>query len=718
MAIIGDTNFLRLVKETLAEEWSSYKQPLLTNEDDLSAGMFLFAQIAADAAKSDSPLLAANRVTSAETESLSGTAAKIKKFVTDKSYIFRNACQTGFPFSLLESSLTKLALKHTLENYDSILFHFMMLEGHWKSESELNECFGRPFERLQASEIAHACYALKRAYVNDNNNKAGYYLLWLIKQAAGCDYQIPEKGSFNDTSVAKVLSEFMAGSRSLKNTAHFVEILHFRSSRLDQFLYQEFLDPSSCSIFLKFTVNQLAKIPMDNWPGKARIITDLLETVTPESKWAVAKVLSLSQDAKTTAVGKHFLAALKARSLREAIPHFYALIELLPNLNSSHIEIIFGRPFVEFRNHKSFYKDPEFTKRLQFNAMRKVFVHGSLMMGVYDTRTTFGGMEVPPHLLAYDMKTEKIVWGIPLTPHPLEDPSLNTAAGDMTFGFPGMDPAGYSLNKVGELISLHFKGEKTLHFIHPETGEFDSTLELPEASTNSYDCLHISPKGFVYQVVYKDQDQILKGGRIIDKRWISSFEAKSPIGSLRPLSTHCGFHHRFENKLVLFGPTGDQITLEGCMAAEAQDDKLYSIEKDPANKDRCLFKVRTLKGDHEVVSGVEKSIPLNLENASFGKICRNGQVILLANIATDKSPVFITLDSQEVTYSPHKFPSYAEHVVNADYGELWTWDQITQKIWKVSSANITLMGSLESGRGTTFLHVDQADRLYFVDIPF
>ncbi len=718
MAVIGDTNFLRLVKETLAEEWSSYKQPLLTNEDDLSAGMKLFAQIASDAAKSDSPLLTANRVTSAETESLSGTTTKIKKFVTDNSYAFRVACQTGFPFSLLEISLTELALKRSLEDYGSILFHFMMLEGHWLSESELNERFGRPFERLQASEMAHACYALKRAYVQDNNNKAGYYLLWLIKHAAGCDYQIPGKGSFNETSVAKVLSECMAGSRSLKNTANFVEILRFRSTRLDPFLYQEFLDPTSCSIFLNFTVNQLAKIPMDNWPGKAHIITDLLETVTPESKWAVAKVLSMSQDTKTSAVGKHFLAALKARSLREAIPHFYALIELLPNLNSSHIEIIFGRPFVEFRNHKSFYKDPEFTKRLQFNAMRKVFVHGSLMMGVYDTRTTFGGMGVPPHLLAYDMKTEKLVWGIPLTPHPSEDPSLNTAAGDMTFGFPGMDPAGYSLNKVGELISLHFKGEKTLHFIHPETGAFDSTLELPEASTNSYDCLHISPKGFVYQVVYKDQDQILKGGRIIDKRWISSFEVKTPAGSLHPLSTHCGYQYDFKDRLDLFGPTGDNITIDGCMAAEAQGDKLYSIEKDPANIDRCLFKVRTLKFDHEVVSDVEKCIPLNLKKASFGNICHNRQVILFNDMESIKSPVFITLDSQEVTYSPHKFLYYEKYIINNDSGELWTWDQLTQKIWKVSSATITLMGSLESGRGTTLLHVDQADRLYFVDIPF
>jgi len=257
-----------------------------------------------------------------------------------------------------------------------------------------------------------------------------------------------------------------------------------------------------------------------------------------------------------------------------------------------------------------------------------------------------------------------------------------------------------------------------LHFIHPETGEFDSALELPEASTDRYDCLHISPKGFAYQMVYKDRDRILIGGRIIDKRWNSSFEAKTPSGMFRPFSTHCGFQQDFEDRLVLFGPTGDQITIEGCLAAEAQDDKLYSIEKDPVDKDKCLLKVRMLKGDNEVVSGIEKSISLNVKEASFGKICQNGQVILFAGRFSNTSPIFVKLDSQEVTYSPHKFPSHAEHVVNADSGELWTWDQKSHKIWKVSSANITLMGSMESGRGTTLLHADKADRLYFVDISF
>jgi len=219
-------------------------------------------------------------------------------------------------------------------------------------------------------------------------------------------------------------------------------------------------------------------------------------------------------------------------------------------------------------------------------------------------------------------------------------------------------------------------------------------------------------------MVHKDRDRILIGGGIIDKGWNSSFEAQTPSGLFRPFSTHCGFQQDFEDRLVLFGPTGDQVTIEGCMAAEAQDDKLYSIEKDLVHKDKYLLTIKTLKGDNEVVSGVEKSISLNVKAASFGKICQNGQLVLFSGNFSNPSPVFVDLNSQEVTYSQHKFPSYAKRIVNTDSGELWTWDELSKKIWKVSSANITLMGSMESGRGTTLLHTDRADRLYFVDIPF
>jgi hypothetical protein len=726
MATISDASDCSLVNKILTEKWSQYGLPLHINEDnlrinenDLIAGTRLLTQIAVEAVgkgdsvkKSDAPRLSTTRKISLET-AWGKTVGTIKEFVEARAYDFGKVCQTGFPFSLLESRATESALKHALKYHDSILSHFMTFEESWMSESELDERFKKPFQRVQASEIARACSNLQRAYVRDKDHKAGYYLLWLIKQATGLAYKIPDKSSFNNATVAKVLSECFASSDFPKNPANFVEILHSRSSRPDRYLYQEFLDQGSSSIFLDFAVRQLVDIAMDRWPNKADIITDLLAIATPERKLAAAKDLSLSKDPITSKIGNHLLAGLTLSSLTDVIPHFNALIDLLPNFNYTDIEIIFGRPFVEFCHDSSIYKNAKFAKRLNFNDMRKVFIHGSLMMGVF---TTHGNTGMPPYLLAYDMNTEKMVWGIPLTPRSLEAPSLNTSVTPTTFGIPRIGPAGYFLEKMGELLFLHFAGENKLHFIHPETGNFDFTLELPGASTDSDD-LHISPKGFAYQIVHKDKDRILIGGRIIDKRWNSSFETKTPSGLFRPFSTHCGFQKDFEDSLVLFGPTGGQVTIEDCMAAEAQDDKLYSVEKDPGDNNKCLLKIRTLKDDEEVFSGVEKSIPLNLKDVYFGKVCQNGQLVLFSGRFSDISPIFVDLHTQKVTYSQHKFPFNAKHIINADSGELWTWDQESHKIWKVSSTTITLMGSMESDRGTTFLHVDKADHLYFVDIP-
>jgi len=703
MATVSDASYVRVVKDTLATHW--HRQPLSMSDDDFTAAITLLANIAVEAVHTNSSIktsengISAIARTSLETASLSA-ADKIRAFVKNQLYGFSRACQRGFPFSRLEQHLTEAALKHALKDYSSILSHFMMLEGHWMSESELDERFKDLFQCLPVREIAEACSTLKRTYLRGKDNKAGYYLLWLIKQATGAVYEIPEPGSFNHATVANVLSEFFAGSRSLRNTANFIEILHVRDCRLDNFLYQDFLDQKF--LFLRFMIEQLVDMPMDTWPSKAGIIIDLLETVESESKLRIAKALSLSQDSTTSGVGNHVLAALQASSLREAVPHLHALKKLLPGLNDSHVHLIFDHPSVAFCRDRSMYpQDPEFVRRLNFNATKEVFVHGSLMMGVYYTQSTICRSKgILPHLLAYDMYTEQIVWGLPLTPLSLDNP-------------PKMRSTDYSLKRVGEWISLQSKEEKQLRLIRPETGEVDDTLELPEVDT--YTCVHINPEGFAYQLVHKGGNRVLVGGMIRDKQWDISFKANSPNGFFCSFSTHCGFALE-DYRWILFGPQGDQITLENCMTAQAHGDKIYTVEKDPVNANKCLLNIRSLKLNHDVVSDVENSIPLNARNVSFGKICHNGQIVLFS----DTSPLFVDLQTQEVTYSAYKLPcalKYPMHIVNPDSGELWVVNAISGEIWKVSSSNMTLMGSMQIGRGTTLVHVDTSDRLYFVDLP-
>src|SRR5262249_28283249 len=152
--------------------------------------------------------------------------------------------------------------------------------------------------------------------------------------------------------------------------------------------------------------------PIAQWSGKGAMITDLFENISATEKVVFAERLAASTDSATAAIGSHFHAALRASSLKQAMPHFYALKELLPNFNYTNVEIIFDRPFVEFCRENNYC--PQFTKQLQFNGKRnEVFVHGSLMIGVYASGINYSGQQVPPYLLAYDMNTEKMIWGIP-----------------------------------------------------------------------------------------------------------------------------------------------------------------------------------------------------------------------------------------------------------------------------------------------------------------
>ena len=49
---------------------------------------------------------------------------------------------------------------------------------------------------------------------------------------------------------------------------------------------------------------------------------------------------------------------------------------------------------------------------------------------------------------------------------------------------------------------------------------------------------------------------------------------------------------------------------------------------------------------------------------------------------------------------------------------LWIWNEFTKMLSKHTKDASTEIGKLETGRGTSFLHADAEDRLYFVDIPF
>jgi len=333
------------------------------------------------------------------------------------------------------------------------------------------------------------------------------------------------------------------------------------------------------------------------------------------------------------------------------------------------------------------------------------------MIGIYRCAIRYDEKPAQQHLLAYDIRTEKMRWGIPL----LE----------------GKRPY---IDLVGESLFIRYNGTKDVHIVDADTGTITSTLELPYAITDeSSGDVHfgrssISPPltFFCYLLVTGYQTGDFFCGEVSDgkPRWMPP--SKPPCGEFRPLGTYCAFQDDFERAFIICSPKDGQTTLTNCVAAMAYQDTLYTIEKQSVTDTHCYLMARTLDAESKnFVSPFHKSIRLNVPEASFAKQCQHNEkpqvIILFAEAGSHSCPIFVNMNSENVIYSSHAVQCYGTYVIGT-MGDLWTWDAIHKTIWRIlhTDRNVVMpMGTLTSGRGTLFLHADDdIGRVYFVDIPF
>ncbi|MEC7838592.1 MAG: hypothetical protein VX777_00980 [Chlamydiota bacterium] len=717
-----NVNHIELVKDLLTDVFKSLPPSSITENDyQVAVQIFAkFAMISTDQSLSKTrdkiEVLSMNDASS-RNDFIYCETEKVRDFVKKYSLRFWKACSVGIPFSKLDPTTCEKALEKSIESYDSLIIHLLTHDDSvWLSEEDLELAFGEIFSLIDIRKIGQACMGLKKLYIQNNDKKAGYYLLWLIKHLAECDFEIPSQEDFNEISTRQVLTNFLSsGNSSLKHPANFLELLHFKESQSDSAMYLDFLEDDLRSTFLDTTISTLRIIPLKNWPRKGELIACLLETFTSDSIESLAKDLENSFDLTTAKIGHHILKALKAPSMTAAIPHFIVLTELLPKLNHSRLEMIFDKPFISFRESTTYTKnDPEFTRRLRFNTMRETFVRDDLIMGIYEERTRFQGEKIVPHLLAYNMRSEKMVWEIPLVSSATDFFPLNSSEAVQNFEDPEGEDTDYSLKQIGKEITLQFVGQKNIHFIDTASGKIKNTIELPYKKLHLFDSVHLTPKDFGFQMIYSGENRKLIGGKITNSKLTPDFEVETPSGHFQTLSTHVGFYNVFNNTLVIFSSTGQSVSIE-CLSAKAYENKLYLIETDPTKNGTCRLTVRTLTEDDHIVTAPEQIISLNIESASIAYLCDHKQMILFQGCFS-KKPIFVNLDSEEIVYSQHAIESFAEKIVNTTKGELWSWDRLSKKIWKISSTESVAMGTLESGRGTTLLHVDEDDHLYFVNV--
>jgi hypothetical protein len=293
-----------------------------------------------------------------------------------------------------------------------------------------------------------------------------------------------------------------------------------------------------------------------------------------------------------------------------------------------------------------------------------------------------------PHLLAFDIETQRMVWGIKL-----EKPIAHY----------------YNPQKYGEHMTLQFEDSNEVSFIHAITGEITATVSLPYKVEDGRD-FHLSPEGFCYQLVGLHDNRRIVSGRIVNWTWQPTFESAIESGALTVLSTHAAIYDKYIKKqLILFGPTGASVVFERCLSFHGKGDKLYVVQRGPEKE--CILSVITLINDGGVISEEVKTVHFVSSRPSFLGVSENGICILLER---NGNPIFVNPLTSQVVKSVHQIVSYAQYIVNGETGDLWSWDTLSSELYKINGDQIIPMGKIKAGESTRFIHITSNGRLFIL----
>ncbi len=658
-------NIETFVSDLVLTEWKSL--PLLTStSSDYNAAIKIFAKLAVESAK---PLNAATGYTSAEME-------KVKAFVQKNSALLRRECESGYPFALIDKTASESALKHVLNANSSILAAHLLQSENWLEEEALSSTFCKNITPLTFRGIPYTCCLLMEAY-KKGDLKAGYYLLWLIKQYGGATFTLPKKEAFSTTPLQKAVSDYIEKNGFWTRPHHFIDIL-FAGTQNPMFI--EILGKEQQKAFFNLVQINLSFIKLDSWPNKHRIIYLLLSASPPEDQLRIARALTISGNTSTVDIGKHVEAILKAED--EAYPHFVALRDLL-QVSVKKVCKLFNRHLIEIFSDKV-PNAPDFTKGLTLNVKERVLFHGDLMIGLYQPAQE--GEKVNPFLIAFNRKTEKMAWTIPL-PLPAN------------LDYKEMQPAG-KLPKIqiaGNFIEVHTAGDDKIYQFQVDTGVAIRSIQIP-----ANEDLYQLTEGLK---ALKTGSQ-LQLGKISEEKWCPFFNVTDPGGVFKPHPTLLIFHN--QSLLYLISPSGKQTKLRGCLDVMTYGPKLCLIEQ---SSNQCFLTIRSHLDQEIMLSGPEKMIPINSKSASISGVCCSNHAVL---ISEEKTPIFINLENMKVTYSQYVIPSKASILVNPDKKELLSLDQETKEIWSITPFGAQLRGKLNSSRDIELIHIDQKGILYFM----
>lgn len=339
-------------------------------------------------------------------------------------------------------------------------------------------------------------------------------------------------------------------------------------------------------------------------------------------------------------------------------------------------------PSFENEHRDRIYKDPKRTSRLNFNQVRKVFIHDNLMMGMYWKHPV-------TTLLAFDKTSGRLRWSIPLKEKYFH----------------------YSLTSIG--LALAYENDPTLYIYNPKNGKKLYEIALPSCPQDRFNKIHITSSGFCYYMAEKKGQRMLYGGQISHGKWETAFVLKTPSGKFSPVGNHICFKQDFKNFQIIISQDGSVQELSDCNGLLYKNGKLFtikSLEKEKkytiamqAMEESGVFKLKGSRSEFQVDTEFE-----------IKHVCDDDTVVIFKG----EKPCFIDIANKKLIEVKHKVASFGQTFVDAKKTAVWTWDELSKDLWKHTKNGSENIGKLNSGRGTSFLHVDEEDRLYFVDIPF
>lgn len=702
------------------------------SKEDWEEGIILFSKILLKEVSDDS--------TRHKKRKTKAPQDKLRKLMKEEVFLFWNNCCLECPFSALDkSSISRVnaAMENVLHGSMYSMMTLLMVEEYidFMDECMLDSTFGRVFDVATIGAKSRIALSLCNMCGREDPKhrmRAGIYLLWVIKLVGRCYYIIPGEKEFTDTTVSRVLSRFVTDSSdTVCRSKEFIEVMCFMDSTYCRPIYVSMLTTEAINVFLGFVAFNLKMIPLVEWKSKTTVITNLLGMSFIKNT-DISNELSESKDDWTAQVGRCINLISTSACMTDAIPHIYEFKRLMPERMNPYVpEHAFLYPFPNLREYDWIYKDSDFVRRLPFNGSRHVFISGTIVAGVYYTSSSYGDRNIPSHLIAFDMLTEKMVWAVdlsdPLQRHCKKRGDMNKCDFFMSCGVSKSDSKRYRLKGVSETtILLYIMKEPTVYFIDIKTGKINTTAVISEPLTNKYDFLSFSPDLGIYYKVENERSELLTVGykrRQEGEKEVLNYDTRSVelkfMGRMKNLGTHVGKVGNFEGeRAVVTNPTLNLFEIKNCMDITYTRGKIYSLERDTANEHVYFLIVRSTDLGVTVLSPIEKRIKImSLSDVHFIGITDDGSKCI---IEVHNSFAVVEMETGNVTYGTTVIESYAVVVVDQNTGALWMWDELSRKVQKFSGDSLSpvTMGTLNGGGGTSLLYVDKEEHLYCVYIPF